>query len=378
MTRPKEMIILASTFSLLLATSVFAAPANKVIRQNDNPDEVVMLAQCSKGEGTQMKTNDRILYWADDYARRKGVGSQDAIGQSAIKNPGRHDGMVYHVTWSAGTVENPVSGTFPEDGREFKVWGLPSDSSTKADEPVVGSATLGGAPFKCYQGEGNLPSTFQDGFSCGSVFTCTRLERWIRKTEILLDDKLTVVRSGYCVAKLDPIIRAQDAFGKLAEALKTPWDTATGYDIGGGCKIRFPVIEMPPLSPNYIDTTPQAIVDVLKNQFGDAVEKNRTLFQPNCSPPLYSGDGFPDEWRVQQLNYPRGGNFEISVAQQSNPSWVTQTRVDFRVDCECQTDYSGFLPKIAAGINTFGGFINPVFGSVTSVLSLVHMGLEKC
>lgn len=30
--------------------------------------------------------------------------------------------MVYHVVWNAGTVENPVSGTFPNDGREFKVW----------------------------------------------------------------------------------------------------------------------------------------------------------------------------------------------------------------------------------------------------------------
>jgi hypothetical protein len=45
----------ASAISLLLATSAFAAPANNI---NENPDEVVMIASCSKGSGGDMRTND--------------------------------------------------------------------------------------------------------------------------------------------------------------------------------------------------------------------------------------------------------------------------------------------------------------------------------
>ncbi|KAH3981829.1 hypothetical protein HBI70_152740 [Parastagonospora nodorum] len=368
----------ASVIFLLLATSAFAAPANKIIRENDNPDEVVMIASCSKGSGGDMRTNDRIISWADDYARRNGKASQDTILQSAIKDPGRHDGMVYHVSWHAGTVENPVSGTFPQDGREFKVWGLPSDNSAKTDEPVAGSATLGGAPFKCYKGEGNLATTFQDGATCGSVFTCTRLERWIRKTEFLVDEQVTSGKwSSTCT---NDIINAQDAFGKLGEAMKTPWETTTRFDIGGGCYIRFPVIDIPDPSPNFLDKTPQAIVDVMKNQFGGAIEKNRTMGVSYCA--LLDKDdkeNNPNERRLQAATYPRGGSLQISVAQQSNPAWVTQTRVDFRVDCgTCKDDDRGLIPYISGSINTFGGFINPIFGATSAVMSLVDLGLGKC
>lgn len=55
---PKETMLQASAVFLLLATSAFAARVNTIIRQNDNPNEIVMIGSCSKGSGGNIKTND--------------------------------------------------------------------------------------------------------------------------------------------------------------------------------------------------------------------------------------------------------------------------------------------------------------------------------
>lgn len=243
---------------------------------------------------------------------------------------------------------------------------------------MAGSATLGRAPFKYYKGEGNLARAFEDGATCGSVFTGIRLERWLRETEILIDERVIEVKTAPCRTKPNDIINAQDAFSKLAEAMKTPWETKTAFDIDGDCYIRFPMINIPDPSPNFLDKIPQAIVDVMKNQFDSAIEENRTIGLTNCV--LLEKDDkkdTPNEWRQQALTYPRGGTLQISVAQQSNSAWVTQTRVDFQVDCPCKDDDRGLPPYISTSINTFGGFISPIFATTASVIQLVDLGLGK-
>ncbi|KAH8710145.1 hypothetical protein GQ44DRAFT_776726 [Phaeosphaeriaceae sp. PMI808] len=364
--------------ALLAVTSAFAAPTNNVIREDDHPDEVVVLASCSKGSGTTFKVEDRMVYFSNDYARRKNGESQDTILQNAIHDPAPHDGMVYRVSWHAGTVDNPVSGKFPKDGRVFKVWDLPSSVSARFDEAVSGSASLGGAPFKCYRGDDKSSGVTLNGYDCSPKFTCTRLERWIRQTHFVFDDATTIVGEAKCDVKKSEVMKAQDAFAKLKEAVKSTWDTTTGFDIGAGCKMFFPTIQVPPSSHNYDNTTPQQIVDILVNNVGAAIEKNRTVTQRNCNIPGYMGQGTNYHITQDQLTYPRGGKFEIFAAQQSNPQWITQTRVDFRVQCACRKDRYQFLAYLSNGLGVFGGWISPVFGTVAASINIANLGLGQC
>lgn len=365
----------ATFIALLTFTSALAAPTNNLIRAEDHLDEVVVLASCSKGSGTSFKRGDRMVYYSNDYARRKNGESQDSILQKEIHDPAPHDGMTYSVSWHAGTVDDPVSGKFPKEGRVFKVWDLPSSVSAQFDEAVSGSASLGGAPFKCYRGEDKSSGVTLDGYNCSPQFTCTRLERWIRQTRIAFDDTTTVVGEATCDVKKTEVMKAQDAFAKLNEAVKSTWDTTTGFDIGAGCKMFFPTIQVPPSSHNYDNTTPRQIVDILVNNIGSAIEKNRTVVERNCNIPGYMGQGKNYHITQDQLTYPRG---EIFAAQQSNPQWITQTRVDFRVQCTCRTDRSDFLAYLSNGLGLFGGWISPAFGTAAAAINIANLGLGKC
>ncbi|KAF2474478.1 uncharacterized protein BDR25DRAFT_383791 [Lindgomyces ingoldianus] len=369
--------MLSKTLVVISVLSTALAAPTTLSPRGDHPDEVVVLASCDNGKsGVQLEVKDRLHYFSDDYARRKGGASQDTVLQ--IHDPATHDGFTYHVSWDAGTIADPVSATFPDDGRIFKVWGLPSTGeSSKADEPVEGTATLGGASFKCYKGDSSQTWSTGDGFTCAAAFTCTRLERWIRKTNVNFDDKTVLVGEPECHVEKSTAINAKDAFGKLKDAVSKSWDTETGFDIGAGCKMYFPVVTVPPASNNYDDTTPQQIVDIFVDHIGAEVEKNRTSKGRNCNRPGYMGQDTTYHIEEEQLEYPRGGQFEIFVAQQSNPQWVTQTRVDFRVACACHDNHV-FLSALANGLGLFGGWISPAFGTASASINIMSLALGQC
>ncbi|KAF2004247.1 hypothetical protein P154DRAFT_407691, partial [Amniculicola lignicola CBS 123094] len=356
--------------------------APRLNRRDDFPDEVVVLADCDNGKtGTEFKIEDRMHYYTDDYARRSGrEGSSDTVGQGKIHDPGMHDGTTYHVSWEAGTVADPVSATFPDEGRKFKVWGLPSafTKGAVADEPVEGTADFDGAQFKCYRGDPALK--WRAGiYNCRAAFTCTSVQREIHKTEVLFDENVQQVGEAKCHDSLPAPPDAKEAFKKLKEAVKTKWDTSKGHDIGGDCFIYYTRIDVPPSSPRYDAGTPEKIADIFIDYVGAAIEKNRTIVERNCPIPNPYGAPAYTHVKAESLSFPRAGSFEIFVAAQANPQWKSQTRVDFQVKCKSAcNDGKQALGFLANGLALFGGWISPVFGTITAAINIVNFGLEAC
>lgn len=357
----------------LLASSI-ASPL-PITRRTDYPDEVVVLAECDNGQfGTALKIRDRLHYYSNDYDRRTGAsGSQDTA--MTITDPGQHDGFAYHVSWTSGTPSSPVSATFPDDGRTFKVWGL-SSSGGEPDMPVTGTANFGGAEFKCYLG---IPSTTWktgDGMTCHAAYTCTRADRYIRATSVTFDDKIAQVgrSSASCADTTSPPLNAKDVFGQLSEMAAHSWDANNGIDIGGNCKMVFPTLQIPSPGtlPGYDSTTPEQIAKIFVDAVGAEIEKQRTKEERNCWIPGGPNGGGSTYHIVQEgVKYPHGGKFEIQMARQADPkSLQVQTKVEFRIDCSCESD-NGLIAILQSSLGLVG-WVSPAFGVTGASLGLYN------
>ncbi|OAF98589.1 uncharacterized protein CC84DRAFT_1200484 [Paraphaeosphaeria sporulosa] len=359
--------------ALCLLSGVIAVPTS-LSKRADNPDEAVVLAECDNGKsGTEFATQDRMHYFSDDYARRNDGASQDTV--TTIHDPARHDGFSgqYHIGWTSGTEENPVSATFPEDGRQFKAWGLTSDGEPEA--PISGTATFGGAEFKCYKpGSDNKPWTTQDGYSCAAAYVCTRADRWIRHTSVKFDDKIAQVGSkeASCSGSTPAPLDAKEVFSKFKDIADKSWNAESGIDIGGGCKMVFPTVNVPSAEgmPGYDTNTPQKMADIFVEHVGAKIEETRTHNERNCFlGGSQFGGGSYDHVIQEGVEYPHGGRFEITTAKQSDPkSLQVQMQVDFRVDCSCESD-SGLLNTIRNSLGLVG-WIHPAFGVVGAAIGL--------
>lgn len=360
----------------LFLAAVLAIPTPQT-RDDDKPDEVVVLASCDNGKtGAEFEIKDRIFYYSDDYERRKGGGSQDTVLQDQIHDPTPHDGVVSPIYWEAGTVDDPISATFPNDTRQFKVWGLPAGGAAyEVDSAVSGAATFDGVPFKCYKGDTSTTVFTNDGFICRAAFTCTRIERWIRKTNLTLDDAVVEVGQGSCKNGAATVINAKDAFGIIRDL--AAHSGATAFDIGSGCSILFPQY----LLASEGTATAEAIADIFVDQIGARVEAKRRVDVFSCP----NGPALPGsmpKWidaNQDVLVYPRGGQFRIFSALQSNQEgWSLQAAVDFKVQCKCKDDTFGFLRELAAGLRGFGGWINAAYGTVAAAINIAEMELGAC
>ncbi|KAF2467803.1 uncharacterized protein BDR25DRAFT_374034 [Lindgomyces ingoldianus] len=368
----------------LFALSTFALAAPAPLESGaDYPDEVVLLTACDNGKtGIELKIQDRMFYYQDDYARRRGEKYQDKVLQTQIHDPSRHDGFNYHIDWDAGkSQDDAISARFPNSNHQFKVWGLPADGAkgTKANLPVAGNAQLDGAPFKCYKESSFGKDT--DGFKCRLIFSCTRIQREVRFTNITLDDEPVIVSNSKCpssggVKNASPKpINAKDAFANLREAVKNRLTTKE-YDIGGSnCKIIFPTLKIPRASPGYNDTTPEQIADILIKEIGAKVEAKRTKGNKVC--PGGRFDKHQLSW--EQVLYPRAGRFEIQIAAQTNQQWHEQTTVEFRVRCPC-SDNSGALSWLQGilGVASFTPYIGQVFGIASAGVTIASLATGAC
>lgn len=353
--------------SLLIATL-----ANPLPKRTDHPDEAIVLASCDNTlSGPAFKTKDRLHYHTNDYTRRNGGGSQDTT--TTIHDPAQHDGFNYHISWTSGTQSDPISATFPDDGRTFKVWGLTDGS--QADMPVSGTADFGGAAFKCYKGAGGSWKT-GDGFVCRAAFTCTRADRYIRATSVTFDDKIAQVgrAEARCGDTTSPPLNARDVFAQLKGMATHSWDADNGIDIGGNCKMVFPTLLVPSSSslPGYDASTPERIAQVFVDAVGAEIEKRRTREERNCWIPGGPQGGGSNYHIVQEgVRYPHGGKFEIQMAKQSDPmSLQIQTRVEFRIDCSCQSD-NGLIAVLQSSLGLVG-WVSPAFGIAGASLGLYN------
>ncbi|ORX97754.1 hypothetical protein BCR34DRAFT_577755 [Clohesyomyces aquaticus] len=360
-------------FVTILSTlaAALAIPNPIIPRQQNYPDEVVVLANCDNGEsGATMETKDRMVYYQDDYDRRSGAPSQAST--SDIHDPATHDGFIYHVGWTAGTEADPVSAAL--DDRKFKVWGLGSEAED--DAPVSGTATFDGAQFKCYSGSMQQKTwNTDDGFQCTVAYTCTRADRWIRHTSVELDTHLAQVGSkeADCSHHTSAPLNAKDVFQKFQDLATHSWDASNGIDIGGGCEMVFPKLEIPSTSGFHgydSSTTPAKIAQLFADTVGAKVEEGRTTAERNCPLPGYNGQ--PNYYHVNQegLEYPHGGKFEIGTAQQSDPeSLQSQVSVEFRIECSCEDD-TGLTGKYKGVIEAGLAKVVPEFGIVRQTVKL--------
>lgn len=366
------MSTLSKFSAMCLLSGVLAIPTT-LNKRADYPDEVVVLASCDNGKsGTAFEAKDRMHYFTDDYARRNGGASQDTVTQ--IHDPAPHDGFTYHVDWTSGTLADPVSATFPDDGREFKVWGLTSDGDPEA--AVSGKATLADVDFKCYKPRAdNKPWNVDDGYQCVEKFVCTREDRWVRHTSFRLDDKIAQVGSkkAECSGSTPAPLNAADVFGKFKDIAARSWDANLGIDIGGGCKMVFPIVNVPDASgwPGYDANTPDKIAKVFVEHVAAKIEETRTHDERNCNLPGSQFGGGSNYHVVQEsVEYPHGGSFQIQTAKQSDPkSLQVQMQVDFRIDCSCKSD-TGLIGTVRDSLGLFG-WINPAFGVTAATLGLI-------
>lgn len=149
-----------------------------------------------------------------------------------------------------------------------------------------------------------------------------------------------------------------------------------GFDVGGGCFMRFPHFDVPSTPKDMagydVSQTPKQIADMFVNAVGKKVEEGRTSNQRNCAlPGSQFGGGSTYHVKQEGLQYPRAGRFEIAQALQSDvKSLTTQLAVEYEIDCPCIPDPGNVVSYVSKAFG-LAGPISPAFGIGSIAVSLM-------
>lgn len=350
---------------LVLGALANASP----IKRDDNSKEVVYLAECNKYDSSNnwSAAMDRLYYFSDENKLDAAMDSTKPDYSGIPSDPTNHDGFLYHIDWTLGTYDDPITTSINND--DFKFWGL----SKVPTGNLTGQATYKGVDFACYRADTSAKMDLDDDYKCTPQYLCTHEDQWIRRTLVnIRSDSTDVTVEGVDKSELS-LVKPADAFQHLLDSINNNAGPQTTYDLGGDCTIAFDY-EFGDIvgDINYNSKTPSMLTELLVKKAAPVVAdtmKDWETYSFNWGIPKYH----------KTLTYPSNGRIVIQAGQRANWNPVTQSYVEFTVSCKnaCGNSNKRLAGEVASELALASALFDSVdivdvFGAAPALIGVVN------
>ncbi|QDS77438.1 hypothetical protein FKW77_006718 [Venturia effusa] len=337
---------------LSLLATIPAAIGAAIAARSGFADESVHLVQCDLYRGSVRDgARDYVFYFPSDY---EVVALGNPESSSTPNDPMPHDGMAYHIDWTSGTPEKPITAS--PGGRPFSLANLKRNGDG-IGALVQATAALNDVDMHCYNEGIRLASPSPGNWTCQSQYSCTRSDRWFRSASLKMFKQTTTVSATGC-DKEPWLATPSEAFAHYSTWATNKDEPGTTYNIGGGCSISFNVVganpsDKYPYSPSDIQSFFTSFIVPHVTSTG-ITDSSRV-----CNVP---GDDFPSGTRyTKSYSYPRQGYLNIRTSQQDNQDNFFDHEYHWAVTCPKKCDTNPVISIFTTIVTGLAGqpFIGP-------------------